>query len=205
VKDEKLAGYYGAVTCMDDAIGAVMDAVEKAGQTQNTIWIFMSDNGGSGNGGNAPLKGSKSTMWEGGLRVPFIFVWPGRAPAGKVTDEFLTALEIVPTLLAATGAPAPEGVVMDGFDMLPVLRGEMKSPRGEMFWQRRGDKAARIGQWKWLESAKGRGLYDLSTDLGESEDLSKEKPEVLEMMREKFAAWRKIMDEAEPRGPFRDY
>ncbi|HCN78249.1 MAG TPA: N-acetylgalactosamine-6-sulfatase [Verrucomicrobiales bacterium] len=205
VKDEKLAGYYGAVTCMDDAIGAVMDAVEKAGQTKNTIWIFMSDNGGSGNGGNAPLKGSKSTMWEGGLRVPFIFVWPGRAPAGKVTDEFLTALEIVPTLLAATGAPAPEGVVMDGFDMLPVLRGEMKSPRGEMFWQRRGDKAARIGQWKWLESAKGRGLYDLSTDLGESEDLSEEKPEVLEMMREKFAAWRKTMDEAEPRGPFRDY
>lgn len=205
LKDEKLAGYYGAVTCMDDAIGAVMDAVEQAGQTENTIYLFMSDNGGSGNGGNAPLKGSKSTMWEGGLRVPFLFVWPGKVPAGKVTDEFLTALEIAPTLLAATGAPAPEGVVMDGFDMLPILRGERKSPRNEMFWQRRADKAARVGQWKWLESAKGKGLYDLSSDLGETRDLSEEKPEVLQMMREKFAAWRQAMDETEPRGPFRDY
>ncbi|MCW0219829.1 MAG: sulfatase-like hydrolase/transferase, partial [Prosthecobacter sp.] len=101
VKDEKLARYYGAVTCMDEAIGAVMDAVEKAGQTENTIFLFMSDNGGSGNGGNAPLKGNKSTMWEGGLRVPFIARWPGKLPAGKVTDEFLTSLELVPTLIAA--------------------------------------------------------------------------------------------------------
>jgi arylsulfatase A-like enzyme len=123
-----------------------------------------------------------------------------------VTDEFLTALELVPTLLAATGAKAPEGVKLDGFDMLPILRGEAKSPRKEMFWQRRGDKAARFGQnWKWLESAKGNGLYDLGTDLGEKHDLSAEKPEIAKMMQERFAAWRAEMDATEPRGPFRDY
>jgi arylsulfatase A-like enzyme len=104
----------------------------------------MSDNGGSGNGGNAPLKGSKSSMWEGGLRVPFIMRWPGKLPAGKVTDEFLTSLELVPTLLAATGAKAPDGVKLDGFDMLPVLQGEAKSSRSEMFWQRRSDKVAGV-------------------------------------------------------------
>ncbi|MDP1589303.1 MAG: sulfatase-like hydrolase/transferase, partial [Prosthecobacter sp.] len=158
VADEKLARYCGAVTCMDEAIGALMEAVEKAGQKDNTIVLFMSDNGGSGNGGNAPLKGSKSTMWEGGLRVPFIARWPGKLPAGKVTDEFLTSLEFVPTLLAATGAKAPEGVKLDGFDMLPILRGEVKSPRKAMFWQRRSDKAARFENWKWLESSKGSGL-----------------------------------------------
>jgi arylsulfatase A-like enzyme len=165
----------------------------------------MSDNGGSGNGGNAPLRGSKSTMWEGGLRVPFIMRWPGKVPAGKVTDEFLTTLEIVPTLLAATGAATPTKVTLDGFDMLPVLRGEKPSARTEMFWQRRADKAARVGQWKWLDSAKGKGLYDLATDPGETNDLSQENPEVVKLMQTRFAAWKKEMDAAEPRGPFRDY
>ncbi|MCB1277845.1 sulfatase-like hydrolase/transferase [Prosthecobacter sp.] len=205
VKDEKLARYCGAVTCMDEAIGALLDSIDKAGQKDNTLILFISDNGGSGNGGNAPLKGSKSTMWEGGLRVPFIARWPGKLPAGKVTDEFLTSLEFVPTLLAAAGSQGPEGVKLDGFDMLPILRGEAKSPRNEMFWQRRSDKAARFENWKWLESAKGNGLYDLSTDLGETKDLSAEKPEIAKMMRGRFEAWRAEMDAAEPRGPFRDY
>ncbi|MFO1484738.1 MAG: sulfatase-like hydrolase/transferase [Verrucomicrobiaceae bacterium] len=205
VKDERLARYCGAVTCMDEAIGALMNAVEKSGQKDNTLVIFVSDNGGSGNGGNAPLKGGKGTMWEGGLRVPFIACWPGKLPAGKVTDEFLTSLEFVPTLLAAAGANGPEGVKLDGFDMLPILRGKAKSPRQEMFWQRRGDKAARFENWKWLESAKGNGLYNVSTDLGEQHDLTAEKPEVAKMMRERFAKWRAEMDASEPRGPFRDY
>ena len=122
-----------------------------------------------------------------------------------MTDEFLTSLELVPTLLAATGSKAPDGVKLDGFDMLPVLRGEAKSPRKEMFWQRRGDKAARIENWKWLESAKGQGLYDLRTDLGEKHDLSAEKPEIAKMMRDRFSQWRTEMDGSEPRGPFRDY
>jgi arylsulfatase A-like enzyme len=204
-KDEKLARYFAAVTVMDDVIGEVLKAVDAAGQTSNTIVLFMSDNGGSGNGGNAPLKGAKSTLWEGGLRVPFLLRWPDRVPPGKVTDELLTALEIMPTLLAATGAKPPPGVKLDGFDMLPVLRGEAPSPRTEMFWQRRSDKAARVGQWKWVESAKGNGLYDLSADLGETKDLSAEKPEILQMVKDRFAAWRHEMDQTEPRGPFRDY
>lgn len=225
VKDERLARYCGAVTCMDEAIGAVMEAVEKAGQTENTLVVFLSDNGGSGNGGNAPLRGQKSTMWEGGLRVPFIVRWPGKVPAGRVTDEFLTSLELVPTLLRAANYDGLEETVgkdgrpsfalratkgetassLDGYDLLPVLKGEAKSPREEMFWQRRGDKAARVGNWKWVESEKGGGLYDLSTDLGEKKDLSAEKPEVLRRLKERFAAWRAEMDATEPRGPFRDY
>ena len=205
VKDEKLARYCAAVTCMDEVIGDLLKTLDDAGQTDNTIVLFMSDNGGSGNGGNEPLKGAKSTMWEGGLRVPFLIRWPGKVPASTVTDEFLTTLEIVPTLLAASGAPAPAGVKLDGFDMLPVLRGERKSPRTEMFWQRRADKAARVGQWKWVDSAKGKGLFDLSQDLGETNDLSKAKPDVLKMMQDRFAAWRAEMDASEPRGPFRDF
>jgi arylsulfatase A-like enzyme len=205
VEDEKLARYCGALTCLDEAVGSVMQEVDKAGLKDETIFLFLSDNGGSGNGGNAPLKGGKSTMWEGGLRVPFIARWPGKLPEGKVTDEFLTSLELVPTLLSVAGAEPPQGVKLDGFDMMPVLRGDGKSPRQEMFWQRRADKAARFQNWKWVDSGKGRGLYDLSSDLGEKCDLSREKPEVVRMMQEKFSAWRQEMDASEPRGPFRDF
>ncbi len=205
VKEEKLARYFAAVTRMDTAIGRVLEAIEVAGETEETIVIFFSDNGGSGNGGNAPLRGSKSTMWEGGLRVPFLMKWPGKVPAGKVTDEFLTSLEILPTLLAATGTPAPDGLKLDGFDLLPVLRGELPSPRSEMFWQRRSDVAARVGPYKWVQSSKGSGLFDLSTDLGEEHDLSTEKPDVLERLKACFAAWQAEMEASEPRGPFRDY
>lgn len=71
--------------------------------------------------------------------------------------------------------------------------------------QRRGDKAARVGQWKWVDSAKGSGLFDLSKDIGEKQDLSRENPEMLDRVKARFAAWQHEMKEAEPRGPFRDY
>ena len=207
-KNEKFARYFGAVTCMDEAIGDLLATLKERGLEKNTLIFFLSDNGGSGNDGNAPLKGSKSTMWEGGLRVPFIAWWPGHFPAGKITDELLTSLELFPTICAATGAKLSSEIKLDGFDMQPVLRGEKKSPRQEMFWQRRKDKAARVGSWKWIDGSKdgkGGGLFDLSADIGETHDLSKEKPDVLKMMQDRFAAWRKEMDESEPRGPFRDY
>jgi arylsulfatase A-like enzyme len=202
---DKLAHYFGAVTCMDEAIGRILAQIEKQGDSNNTLVVFLSDNGGSGNGGNAPLRGQKSTMWEGGLRVPLIARWPGHLPAGKLTDEFLTSLELFPTLVAAAGAEPPQGVALDGFDMLPVLQGKEKSTRTEMYWQRRGDKAARVGHWKWVESSKGSGLFDLSSDLDEQRDLSAENPEMLKTLQTKFATWRAAMDASEPRGPFRDY
>jgi arylsulfatase A-like enzyme len=202
----KLTSYYAAVTCMDAAIGDLMKTLRETGQDKNTLVIFMSDNGGSGNGGNAPLKGQKGTMWEGGLRVPFIAWWPGKLPAGVVTDEFLTSLELMPTIAAVTGAKTPPGVKIDGFDMMPVLRGEKKSPRTEMYWQRRSHRSARVGNWKWVDmGGANTGLFDLTNDLSEKHNLEKEKPDVLAMMKAKFDAWQKEMDASEPRGPFRDY
>ena len=74
-----------------------------------------------------------------------------------------------------------------------------------MFWQRRSDKAARVENWKWIEAEKATGLYDLSTDVGETHDLSKEKPEIAARLKSRFEPRRAEMDAAEPRGPFRDY
>lgn len=201
---DPLARYYGAVTCMDEAIGAMLDELKARGLDRDTLIVFHSDNGGSGNGGNAPLRGKKSTMWEGGLRVPFVARWPGKLPAGRVSDDFLTALELLPTFAKAAGAKLPD-VKLDGFDALPVLAGEKPSPREEMFWQRRGDVAARVGKWKWVQSKVGGGLFDLTKDIAEAKDLSGERPDDLAMVKSRFESWRKTMEDAEPRGPFRDY
>jgi arylsulfatase A-like enzyme len=193
------------VTYMDEAIGDMLRLLEELGLAQNTLVIFLSDNGGSGSGDNAPLRGGKSQMFEGGLRVPSLVRWPGVIPASRVCDEFLTTLEIFPTLCAAARITPPRDIVLDGFDMTPVLAGRQKSAREEMFWERRDDKAARVGHWKWVDSARGSGLFDLTTDLGEKHDLSKEKPDTLAHMKSQFAAWKKRMAEADPRGPFRDF
>ena len=198
--------YMAAVTYMDDAIGEIMDVLTKRGLEENTIVIFFSDNGGSGSAAdNSPLRGGKSQMFEGGLRVPCIVRWPGVTSAGSVCDEFLSSMEIFPTICKAASVQAPASVVLDGFDMKAVLTGKQKSPRKEMFWQRRADKAARVDDYKWVESSRGSGLFDLSTDIGEQHDLSKEKPEVLSMVKSHFAAWEKCMAEAEPRGPFKNF
>jgi arylsulfatase A-like enzyme len=202
---DSLKRYYAAVTCIDDAIGEMVDLIRKQGQENDTLILFQSDNGGSGNGGNAPLKGSKSTLWEGGLRVPCIAWWPGKIPARRMSDEFVTTLELLPTIAAAANVRLPEGVVLDGHDMLPFLAGEAPSPRKEMFWEFRGQKAARIGNYKWIESDKANGLFDLSADIGEKNDLTAAMPDLATDIRTRWANWWKEMERTEPRGPFRDY
>ena len=197
--------FVGSVTAMDAAIGRLLDLLEDHGVADNTIIIFFSDNGGGSSADNAPLRGRKGQMFEGGIRVPCIVKWPGKIPAGTTSNAFLTSLEIFPTLCAATGAVPPKGVPLDGFDMLSVLQGKRASARTEMFWQRKLDKGARVGHWKWVESSRGSGLFDLRHDIGERRDLSKERPEVLKRVQARFANWKKQMQAAEPRGPFRDF
>ncbi|MEE8450408.1 MAG: sulfatase-like hydrolase/transferase [Thermoguttaceae bacterium] len=197
--------YAASITCMDDAIGKLLGLLDEYGVAEDTIVIFFSDNGGGGGSDNGPLKGRKGWMFEGGIRVPCIVRYPRRIPARTVCDAFLTTLEIVPTLLAEAGIRPPSGLVLDGYDMMPTLAEGEPSPRTEMFWQRKEDKAARVGHWKWVESDRGGGLFDLSSDVGESNDVSDAFPDKLTELKEAFARWKARMAAAEPRGPFRDY
>jgi arylsulfatase A-like enzyme len=197
--------YVASITSMDAAIGELLDLLDEFEIADDTIVIFFSDNGGSGGADNGPLRGHKAQMFEGGIRVPCIVRYPGHLPAGRTSHAFLTSLEIVPTLLNLCGAQAPRSVVLDGYDMWDVLAQDAPSPREAMFWQRRDDKAARVGDWKWVESRSGNGLFDLSRDIGEQHDLSERHPHKLRELRERFAAWQAEMEAAEPRGPFRDY
>jgi arylsulfatase A-like enzyme len=211
VPNEKKRSKYGCITCMDAAIGKILDQLDELKLADDTLVIFLSDNGGGGQGATAPLRGGKNNLFEGGLRVPFIARWPGHIPAGTSHREFITALELYPTILAATGTAAPSGLVLDGFNILPVLAGEQPSPRKEMFWQNLYERSARVGSKKWhtvYDQKKGKEIeyvFDLAADEGEQHDLSTERPELREKLAGRFAAWRAEMDAAEPRGPFRDY
>jgi arylsulfatase A-like enzyme len=197
--------YPALCTQMDDAIGDVMDRLKQRALDDNTLVVFISDNGGDAAADNGPLRGGKTQLFEGGLRIPMIARWPGRIPQNKVNSDFGTTTDFFPTFLAVAGAAPPAGVKLDGFNLLPTLEGRGHSPRKECFYQDKSDKAARVGQWKWVESKKGGGLFNLAADIGEKHDLSAERPDVLAMMKSRWAAWRKEMDESEPHGPFRDY
>ncbi|MCB1088761.1 MAG: N-acetylgalactosamine-6-sulfatase, partial [Verrucomicrobiae bacterium] len=133
--------------------------------------------------------------------------WPGGGiPAGTVNDQFLTSLELFPSLAAATGAALPEGVILDGFDWWPCLRGDAETPRKEMFWKKQGRLGARVGDWKWVDmDGKSGGLFNLADDIGEKHDLSKERPDMLKLVKDRYANWIQEMEAAEPRGPFRDF
>ena len=197
--------YKAAVTQMDQAIGNILQRIKELGQEENTLVIFLSDNGGMSLADNAPLRGGKAQFFEGGVRVPCLVKWPGKIEAGQTNDAFLSSLELFPMMVAAAGLELPKGVIYDGFDMLPVLQGKKGVDRSEMYWEFRGDQAARIGQWKWVQSAKGNGLFDLKQDIGEQKDLSLEKPEKLEELTRKFSEWKEAMKNAAPRGPFKDF
>ena len=148
---------------------------------------------------------AKGRCLREGVRVPFLIRWPGQVEPGTVSDEFLTALEVFPTLVNASGAKLPEGVVLDGFDMLAVLQEKTRSTRESMFWERQGEYGARLGQWKLVRSRRGGGLFDLTEDIGERNDLSETLPDIRERVEQSYRRWAIAMSEAEPRGPFKNY
>jgi arylsulfatase A-like enzyme len=189
------------LSALDDAVGQVVDAVEKNGQTNNTLVIFHSDNGGptKGNGSrNTPLRGFKGDTWEGGIRIPFGMKWPGHVPAGKVYDNPVISLDVFPTACAAAGADTPASVKLDGVNLLPFLGASGTSspseskPHETLFWRFGMPKwAVRDGDYKLVQMGRNATpqLFDLSNDVGEQKDLSAEKPEVAKKLRAKFDEW----------------
>jgi len=197
--------YAPLVTQLDDSVGEIMDQLKQLRIDQDTLCIFVSDNGGDAVANNGPLRGRKAQLWEGGLRVPMIARWPGHIPENKVNGDFATTLEFFPTFLAAAGGKPDPRITLDGYNLLPTLEGHAPSPRHECFYQQKDEKAARVGSWKWVDSHLGGGLFDLDHDIGEQHDLSEQKKEELAMVKGRWNAWRREMDASAPRGPFRDY
>jgi arylsulfatase A-like enzyme len=189
--------YLAMLVCMDEAIGRVLDALKRTGVDDNTLIIFFSDNGGARKNlaNNGVLRDYKHSVYEGGIRVPFIVRWPGKLPKGTICAEPVISLDVMPTICAAVGFKLPEGRVYDGKDMLPVLQGQTKEPLHEaLFWYDGTDQwAVREGKWKLLFHKGSLELYDLQVDIGEKNNLKEQHPEVVKRLQQTFAAWKDQM------------
>jgi arylsulfatase A len=196
--DEKRR-YRAVITALDDAIGRVLDALAAAGQSEHTLVIFISDNGAfmlPGRGlevaSNAPLRGGGTTCYEGGTRVPAIFRWPGRIPAGREVHAMLSQLDVLPLCLAAAGASPLAGRVLDGRNPLPALAEGADSPHGQLAFAYDQGAALRVGALKIVRSRPQAPweLYDLAADVGETRDLAAARPADVARLERAFADWR---------------
>jgi arylsulfatase A-like enzyme len=204
VGDKTRRTYAAMMAAMDEAVGKVLAKLAAEGLERDTLVVFISDNGGPTMQGttingsvNTPLRGSKRTTLEGGIRVPFLIKWPAKLPAGKVYDAPVIQLDVLPTALAAAGVEADPKWQLDGVNLLPYLTGgKGASPHEALYWRLGGQTAVRQGDWKLVrydqaaEGGKGvtpeARLYNLAADVGESSDLTTKHPE---KVKELQAAW----------------
>jgi len=185
--------YAAMVSALDDAVGVVADALKRNRIDRNTLLIFASDNGGAEWKGadNGPLRGGKSELYEGGVRVPMFVRWPGVIPGGGTYTKPVISLDVLPTVAAAAGAQTPPHV--DGVNLLPYLLGTRKgSPHRTLFWRVNGGQsieqsAVLTYPMKLLEQRTSSVISDLSTDLGESHPLHPQ--DLLDEMRSEYQRW----------------
>lgn len=194
ITDSKRQSYAAMLSSLDDAVGRVLGQLETSKVSERTLVFFISDNGGptQANGSlNTPLNAVKGTVYEGGIRVPFVVRWPGQIPSDKTHEEPVIALDIFATASAAAGVDLPKDRVIDSVNLLPHLRGETKaSPHQALFWRFGEQHAIRKGQYKLLKSRTGEEqLFDLSQDIGEQHNLIAQRTELATQLRTEFEAW----------------
>ena len=206
IEKEDRRKFAAMMSAMDDAVGAILQQVRDLGEEENTLIFFLSDNGGptkSTTSGNGPLRGFKSTTWEGGVRVPFCVQWKGKLPAGDTYDHPVIQLDILPTALAAAGVEAREEWKLDGVDLLPYLSGEKdEPPHDTLYWRFGNQWAIRHGEWKLVAGNGGdtQGeLYNLSDDKEESKNLAAEEGEIVRELKSLWDEWNS--EQAPPSAP----
>lgn len=196
IADEKRRTYAAMLSAMDDGVGQVLQAVREAQLEQNTLIVFFSDNGGpiEPNGSNnAPLRGHKGQLFEGGIRVPFAVQWRGTLAEGGTFTQPVCSIDLLPTALAmADVAPAAEWK-LDGVNLLPHLTGQNPQPPHErLHWRTGGgvNFALREGRYKLLGGKQlAPQLFDLEADVGETTDLAASKPELVERLLKRHESW----------------
>lgn len=206
IADPKRRHFAAMLSALDDGVGRVLATLRAHGLEENTLIFFLSDNGGPTaqiTSGNGPLRGFKAQTWEGGIRVPFTVQWKDHLPAGRVEDEPVIQLDILPTALAAAGVPVQEEWKIDGVNLLPLLSGQQADlPDRPLFWRFGPQLAVRYGDWKLVKAVdraeltriegpepatlEGAQLYNLATDIGETTNLAAQEPA---KVRELAALW----------------
>jgi len=205
------------ISAVDDGVGQIRDELERLGIGEDTLIYFQSDNGPSresrnwldGRGdpyyGGTPggLKGHKFSLYEGGIRVPGIFCWPGNIPAGQVIHEPCAAMDVFPTLLKIAGGD-PDKYTLDGVDVLPVLTEGKKTPHDVIYWEMEDQTAIRRGDYKLVlngrlveeeEPKEPVFLADLAKDPGETVNLAEKLPELTKALTEEALSWREKLEQ----------
>ena len=210
IADRQRRTYAAMMLAMDENIGRVRQKLAETGQTQNTLVFFISDNGGPTMPGvtvnasrNTPLRGSKRTTLEGGIRVPFVISWPGRVQPG-VYEQPALQLDLTATALVAAGVAIQPEWKLEGVDLLPYLAGgKSGAPHDALYWRLGEQMAIRAGDFKLvrydnnadtLTGGRNQGvtaakLYNLRADIGETRDLAAAMPEKVQQLQAQWDAW----------------
>jgi len=213
--------YYSVVTDADKHIGRLIDRLDELGLAENTVFVFSSDNGPedivignashSGVGSAGPFRGRKRSLYEGGVRMPFIVRWPGGTPAGTVDDtSVIGAVDWLPTICTLAGVELPDALHLDGEDMSAALRGKASQRTKPLMWEwrfrihghtlhRSPMLSIRDGNWKLLINPDRSRieLYDVPNDPSELNNLADRQPEVVDRLAKRVFAWQKTL----PPGP----
>ena len=191
------ADYVRMLERADEGVGRILAALDRQGLKKRTLVIFTNDNGGEWLSRNAPLSNRKSTLWEGGIRVPLILLWPDRLPANKTSAQVAITMDLTASILAATGTPVPADYRLDGIDLLPSLSGKSAVVERQLFWRLRprlGQRAVRSGRWKVLQDGANFYLFDVANDPGERHDLTTEHLDLVRKLNAALDAWEKDVD-----------
>jgi arylsulfatase A-like enzyme len=198
VKDRFLKGYADGGSLrifttimqrLDESVGRLLRALEDTGQSRDTFVVFTSDNGGERYSYNWPVSDGKTSLREGGIRVPAIVRWPGRVPAGRTTDRSVITMDWTATMLGLAGAAPDPGYPLDGIDLTPLCLGSAEPFDRALFWRTRAQDAARRGRWKYLRAEGNEMLFDIPNDPGERSDLDIYQPRALTSLQADFRQW----------------
>lgn len=209
--DETTARVYGMVENLDENLGRLMAHLDQTKLKENTILIFLGDNGPQQKRYTAGLRGRKSWVYEGGIRVPFVATWPGHIPAGTLSAQIAAHIDLLPTLLDMTGTPKPKSLKLDGIDLTGLLTGKVKAlPERKLFFQvhrgltpQRYQNCAVVTQRYKLVGYPGTfgeenlmrdaepvlELYDLTSDPGEMKNLISTQPDIAAGLRKDYESW----------------
>ncbi len=211
ITDPNRKRYAAMTVALDDGVGQILDTLETHRLLENTLVIFLSDNGAPQEAAtdgdisnNAPLRGYKSNVLEGGVRIPFALQWTAQLPPGGVYDEPVSSLDIVTTAAEVAGVPLPLDRIYDGIDILPYLRGTQASPARTLFWRfpglgpdspdhRNTIWAVRSGPLKLIvergADSSPPALYNLQSDIAELQDLAVTQPDDVSSLSARYAQW----------------
>jgi len=221
--------YAAMIASVDESVGRVVALLEELKIAENTLVIYSSDNGGVGGyvregikkagdvTDNAPLRGGKGMLYDGGIRVPYIFRWPGKIPAGTVCDQPINSVDLYPTLLEVAGAEPPPNYPLDGVSYWKLLAsgGKAALSRDEIFWHFPGYLGAGAGSWRTTPAGAIRSgdwklqeffedgrleLYNLRDDLSETNNLAAKLPDKVKELHARLAAWREAIKAPMPTG-----